>query len=115
MQPQSATTAVDRLTEAPGASTAAQTCCNPQALALPVLVAGVRPGVANQPAPKPSRSPSVWMLVQEDFRERTTEGVRRYGVPLSPFNGRDVLTDAYQEAIDLCMYLRQLIYERDGA
>ena len=30
------------------------------------------------------------------------------------FNGRDALLDAYEEAIDLCMYLKQAIVERDG-
>lgn len=33
----------------------------------------------------------------------------------SNFNGRDALLDAYQEALDLVVYLRQVIYERDNA
>jgi hypothetical protein len=32
---------------------------------------------------------------------------------LQPHNGRDCLMDAYQEALDLAMYLRQAIFERD--
>lgn len=33
--------------------------------------------------------------------------------PLEPaHNGRDALVDAYQEALDLTMYLRQAIEER---
>ena len=38
----------------------------------------------------------------------------KYGVGLQPHNGRDVLRDAYEEALDLCVYLRQAIFERDG-
>jgi len=33
---------------------------------------------------------------------------------LVPHNGRDALRDAYEEALDLCQYLRQALYERDG-
>ena len=34
--------------------------------------------------------------------------------PLQAFNGRDSLKDAYEEALDLCVYLRTAIYEKDG-
>jgi hypothetical protein len=42
-------------------------------------------------------------------------GRRKYGTALEANNGRDALMDAYQEALDLAMYLRQAIAERDGA
>ena len=38
----------------------------------------------------------------------------RYGTALQPHNGRDALLDAYEEALDLAMYLKQAIVERDG-
>jgi hypothetical protein len=41
-------------------------------------------------------------------------GVKKYGMHLQPFNGRDALWDAYQEHMDLIVYLRQAIYERDN-
>lgn len=41
-------------------------------------------------------------------------GRARYGTPLQPFNGRDQLADAYAEALDLVVYLRAALYERDG-
>ena len=41
-------------------------------------------------------------------------GIVRYGTPLQAHNGRDALVDAYQEALDLAVYLRQAIYERDN-
>lgn len=69
---------------------------------------------APQPPPVPNGHPAVWHLVHNDMLERDREGQRKYGTPLQPFNGRDVLVDAYQEALDLCVYLRQAIYERDG-
>lgn len=52
--------------------------------------------------------------VLDDIRERAEVGKDRYGTYLQTNNGRDALWDAYQEAIDLVMYLRQAILERDG-
>lgn len=68
----------------------------------------------NKPEPPPTRNdrPAVWGLVIQDMIERDATGRLKYGVPLQGFNGRDALVDAYQEALDLCVYLRQLIYER---
>lgn len=47
------------------------------------------------------------------MRGRDHAGSERYGTRLQPFNGRDALIDAYQESLDLCVYLRQALYERD--
>lgn len=70
--------------------------------------------VGEQQEPTRNTNPAVWPLVVDDMVSRDAEGRRKYGVPLQPFNGRDPLIDAYQEALDLCVYLRQAIYERDG-
>jgi hypothetical protein len=67
-----------------------------------------------QADPTPNDKPAVWDLVVKDMQDRDGQGQAKYGVRLQPFNGRDVLFDAYQEALDLCVYLRQAIYERDG-
>jgi len=67
-----------------------------------------------QVPPKANTLPAVWQLVMTDFHDRDEEGRRKYGVPLQPNNGRDALIDAYQEVLDLTVYLRQAIYERDG-
>ncbi len=67
-----------------------------------------------EPPPIPSDRPAVWDLVIEDMRDRDTVGRERYGTPLQPHNGRDALVDAYQEALDLVVYLRQAILERDA-
>jgi len=66
-----------------------------------------------QKAPKKNSHPEVMTQFLIDLEERYEEGVRRYGVPLQPFNGRDPLQDAYEEAIDLALYLKQALMERD--
>jgi len=66
-----------------------------------------------QPAPIANDSRPIWELVIEDMRARDHVGRERYGVPLQAHNGRDVLRDAYEEALDLAVYLRQAIEERE--
>uniref|UniRef100_A0A6H1ZJW2 Uncharacterized protein n=1 Tax=viral metagenome TaxID=1070528 RepID=A0A6H1ZJW2_9ZZZZ len=72
-------------------------------------------GTNNKPEPLPvtNQMPAVWGLVIDDMKERKRIGREKYGTHLQPFNGRDALVDAYQEALDLAVYLRQAIYERD--
>lgn len=82
-----------------------------------LLVAEVRrlrasAAVKDQPAPSPNTSKPIWELVIKDMQERDLMGRERYGTPLQAHNGRDALTDAYQEALDLAVYLRQAIEER---
>lgn len=67
--------------------------------------------INEQAPPKPSTG-DMWLKVIEDMEERRKHGIEKYGVPVQPFNGRDPLIDAYQEALDLCVYLRQAIEER---
>lgn len=68
-----------------------------------------------QPAPIANDLPAVWGMVMKDMVDRDQLGRKRYGVPLQPHNGRDALQDAYEEALDLVVYLRQAIYEREAA
>lgn len=67
----------------------------------------------NQPEPEPIKNdnPHIWDLVIEDMKNRDMDGFRKYKTHLQGFNGRNSLIDAYQEALDLCVYLRQKIYE----
>ena len=67
-----------------------------------------------QPPPKSTDEPAAWDLVMADMRARDNFGFRKYGTRLQANNGRDSLTDAYQEALDLAVYLRNEIYKRDG-
>ncbi len=71
------------------------------------------PKVLPQPAPIPNDLPGIWGLVVNDMISRDAFGLEKYGTSLQPHNGRDVLMDAYEEALDLCVYLRQAIFERD--
>ena len=50
-------------------------------------------------------------MVLADLTNRALEGKEKYGEPLLAHNGRNPLWDAYQEALDLAMYLRQAIEE----
>lgn len=65
-----------------------------------------------EPPPTPNDRRPVWDLVIEDMRARDNAGRAKYGTPLQAGNGRDPLVDAYQEALDLAVYLRQAIEER---
>jgi len=72
------------------------------------------PGVASeQPVPEGKGEPIIDMVVA-DLQERAKVGAVKYGEKLKAFNGRDALLDAYQEALDLCMYLRQAIDEKNN-
>lgn len=78
-----------------------------------------------QPAPIPNDNPSVWQLVLEDVLElepvddliradmlaREAFGKEKYGTVLQAGNGRNFLADAYQERLDLVVYLRGALEE----
>jgi hypothetical protein len=67
--------------------------------------------VTPQPPPVHAEG-DVWLLVIEDMKRRREFGISKYGVPLQVNNNRKHLIDAYQEALDLCVYLRQEIEKR---
>lgn len=67
-----------------------------------------------QPTPIPNGSTHIVDLVVQDMHERKQLGIKRYGTALQAFNGRDALQDAYEEALDLAIYLRQVIEERNA-
>ena len=70
-----------------------------------------RAATSKQSAPKGSGNPILGMVLA-DLTNRALEGIEKYGEPLKAHNGRNALWDAYQEALDLAMYLRQLIQEQ---
>lgn len=73
-------------------------------------------GTCEQPLPTPSSSAHIHIhdAVIDDLRARKAVGVERYGVPLHPFNGRNALLDAFQEVLDLSVYLKQHLIEREA-
>ena len=54
-------------------------------------------------------------LVIQDVETRKQFGIRKYNTALQAHNGRDMLLDAYEEALDLCIYLRGCLEERKEA
>lgn len=69
-----------------------------------------RPG--DQPLPTESEWRDIQPLVVTDIESRMKVGIERYGRLLQPANGRDMVQDAYEEALDLTVYLRGVIEER---
>jgi hypothetical protein len=51
--------------------------------------------------------------LKSDLTARQEAGIAKYGTQLKTHNGRDALVDAYQESLDLLMYLRQWMMEQD--
>jgi hypothetical protein len=70
-------------------------------------------GVSEQPKPRRHGGEYVYMRVIDDMRVRADMGLKKYGTYLQAHNGRDGLRDAYEEVLDLAVYLRQVIDERD--
>jgi hypothetical protein len=55
----------------------------------------------------------VFVEMIHDLSRRAEVSKERYGTYLRTHNGRRALVDAYQEALDLCMYLKQLLMEAE--
>lgn len=53
--------------------------------------------------------------VMADMAVRIAKGADQYGEPLTTNNGRDALQDAYEEALDMCLHLKQALMERAAA
>lgn len=82
-----------------------------------------------QPAPKASGHPAIWpeiikslkmaspvmpqmpQSVFDDMQRRHEQGIQKYGMPLTPYNGRDGMMDLYEELLDALAYCAQSIYE----
>lgn len=54
----------------------------------------------------------IGTLVKQDIESRIQKGEKEYGERLRPFNGRNALLDAYEEVLDLAMYLKQELIEK---
>lgn len=67
----------------------------------------------DQPKPVVNEQALIVNKVIEDLNLRKEVGIQRYGVALQPFNGRNALQDAYEEALDLTQYLKQVIIENE--
>lgn len=65
----------------------------------------------SQPMPIINAEPFIHDLVKDDLEARKRLGARRYGTPLQAHNGRSAIRDAYEEALDLAVYLKQALIE----
>jgi hypothetical protein len=65
---------------------------------------------AKQPAPTGNGADITDMVIQ-DLTIRRKIGTEKYGTALRAFNGRNAMVDAYQEVLDLTVYLRQRLAE----
>lgn len=71
--------------------------------------------MSEQPMPvTTARSEGVFPALMEDIEARNEKGRLTYGRDLETFNGRDALRDAYEEALDLAVYLKQALMEREA-
>lgn len=61
------------------------------------------------------RSKPVFDAVQSDIEKRKQVGIETYGVALHTHNGRSALRDAYEEILDLAVYLKQMLMEEVDA
>lgn len=68
--------------------------------------------LVQEQAPPQQTQGDIWLLVLQDMEARRQMGITKYGMPVQVNSGRDRLVDAYQEALDLCVYLRAEIEER---
>jgi hypothetical protein len=66
----------------------------------------------HEPDAIPTDERPVWELVIEDMQERNRIGTAKHKTPLQVSNGRDSLIDAFQESMDLTVYLRQEMERR---
>jgi hypothetical protein len=82
----------------------------------PVLQFHTATNTAAAPQPPPVKTPETPVVhyVIKDLIDRADVGQRKYGMHLQAHNGRDQLLDAYQEALDLCCYLKGELLRRQG-
>lgn len=64
------------------------------------------------PAPIQNNNRPIYEMVIEDMKERAEHGKDIYGTYLQSFNGRDGLQDLYEELLDACVYIKQILEEK---
>jgi hypothetical protein len=72
----------------------------------------VRDPATDQQLPVVNDRPFVQDLVIADIETRKQLGIRKYGTALQSGNGRNMLLDAYEEVLDLAIYLRGALDEQ---
>ena len=80
-------------------------------VAIDVVVNALRTHNTKEPNPKKGKV-NVTDAVIADIAERSKIGTEKYGTPLMTHNGRKPLVDAYQEILDMAVYIKQELLER---
>ena len=70
--------------------------------------------ICKQTTPPHIGTTRVLDYVLADLKSRAEMGKQKYGHYLETDNGRNALQDAYEEALDMCMYLKQKLLEDEG-
>lgn len=73
----------------------------------------VRDPNTDQALPTTNARPYIQDLVITDIETRKQHGIRKYGTALQSGNGRNMTQDAYEEALDLAIYLRGMLDEEE--
>lgn len=69
----------------------------------------------NQPDPSHTANYiSVTAAVIADIKLREAKGIAKYGTSLYTYNNRNALQDLYEELLDACQYLKQLLLEQEA-
>jgi hypothetical protein len=76
-------------------------------------VSDIRDPETDQQLPEVNDRPFVQDMVIADIQSRKELGIRKYGTALQSGNGRNMLLDAYEEALDLVIYLRGALDEQE--
>jgi hypothetical protein len=74
-------------------------------------------GIGLVPAPvpgEPAGPVNIYDLVESDLRDREAVGIETYGSPLTSATAIDPITYAYEECLDMALYLRKYLHARDG-
>lgn len=72
--------------------------------------------VSSNSVQSPSKDPDsipITQMVIEDLRKREQKGIASYGDMLHTNNGRDAMLDLYEELLDACQYIKQVMMERE--
>lgn len=70
--------------------------------------------ICKQTTPPHIGTTRVLDYVLADLKSRAEMGKQKYGHYLETNNGRNALQDAYEESLDMCMYLKQKLLEEGG-
>lgn len=82
----------------------------------PMIISDIEDGIAlkSRGDKRMANEAKILRLVATDMRARHEFGLKKYGMPIVATNGRDHLSDAYQEFLDALVYLRAEIEKVGG-